>query len=325
LKKALITGIAGQDGSYLAELLLAKGYEVHGIELPLCDVKNVDGIRDRIHLHLGLIRQPEWLEMVLREVDPDECYHLAASSFVSYSPNDEDLILSNNILSTQQLFSALKQLIPKCKVFFASTAEMFGCASTSPQNEETSFNPKSIYGISKVSGYHLVKYYRRHHGLFSCSGVLYNHESPRRGEHFVTRKITKTAAKIKLGLVQKLYLGNLEAVRDWGYAPDYVKAMWLMLQQETPSDYVLATGVLHSVRDFVDITFRSLALDYRDFVEIDPCFYRDAELVPLCGDSSKAKSVLGWESRKSLEEIVAEMVDHDLSILNAGRTSVPAM
>ena len=320
MKRALISGIAGQDGSYLSELLLSKGYEVHGIELPLPEgtegkLSNIHHVGDRLHLHFGCLTDNDWSLSIVKKVNPDECYHLAASTFVSYSDAEEGSILANNILSTHSLLAALKQFSPKCKLFFAGSAEMFGDVKVSPQNEITSFNPRSVYGISKVAGHHLVKYYRQHHGLFSCSGIMYNHESPRRAEHFVTRKITTHVAKIKLGLENKLLLGNLDAVRDWRYAPDYVMAMWLMLQQEIPRDYVLATGKLHSVRDFVEVAFRCTALDYRDFVEIDSRFYRDVELVPLCGSPIKAERDIGWNPSKDFKEIVSEMVAHDLTNL----------
>ena len=321
MKKALITGIAGQDGSYLADLLLAKGYEVFGIELPTskgCEDKliNLQHADDHLHLYFGYFADEEWLLSVIEQIVPEECYHLAASTFVSYKVTEEEPILANNILSTHRLLAAIKKLSPKCKFFFAGSAEMFGDVQVSPQDETTSFRPRSIYGISKVAGHQLVKYYRQHHGLFSGTGIMYNHESPRRAEHFVTKKITTYAAKIKLGLENKLLLGNLDAVRDWGYAPDYVMAMWMMLQQEKPSDYVFATGKLHSVRDFVDSAFQSLDLDYRDYVEIDARFYRDVESVSLCGSSTKANRDFGWYSSKCFNEMVVEMVNHDLKNLD---------
>jgi GDPmannose 4,6-dehydratase len=322
LKKALITGIAGQDGSYLAELLLEKGYEVHGIELPVPAgeerrLDNLAQIRERLSLDFGSVADAAFMAGVIERVRPDECYHLAAASFVSYLFEEEAATLNNNLQSQHCLLATLKQLAPQCRLFFAGTSEMFGAVTASPQNEQTAFNPRSIYGISKVAGHHLLDYYRKQHGLLACTGILYNHESPRRGLQFVTRKITATAASISRGLEQKLYLGNLDAVRDWGSASDYVRAMWLMLQQDVPADYVIATGENRSVREFVDAAFRRVGLDYREYVEVDPRFYRETEPVALCGDCSRLEGELGWQRLKSFEEIVAEMVERDLVLLSA--------
>ena len=324
-KKALITGLAGQDGSYLAELLLAQGYEVHGmvrrvaIEDAEHKLKNVSHLLDRLTLHVASLDNVLSVIKIIKDVVPDECYHLAASSFVSYSFEDEISILNNNVNSTHYLLAAIKEFAPACRFYFAGTSEMFGLVDRAPQDEETPFNPRSIYGISKVAGYHLVKNYRQQYGMFACAGILYNHESPRRGYEFVTRKITSSAAKISLGLADKLYLGNLDAVRDWGYAPDYVRAMWLMLCQETPDDYVIATGVTRPVREFVECAFARVGLDYRDHVETDPRFYREAEKVALRGDSGKAAARLGWKNSKGFEEMVGEMVERDLRILQKER------
>lgn len=320
MKKALITGIGGQDGSYLAELLLAKGYEVHGIELPGIALPNLDGFEHRLQLYRGSLLEAGWLQEVVHQVAPQECYHLAASSFVSFRFEDEANILNNNVASTHNLLAALKSGAPDCRFFFAGTSEMFGTVAVSPQNEETPFRPRSVYGISKVTGHHLVAYYRQQHGLFACTGILYNHESPRRGQAFVTRKITSTAAKIKLGLESRLVLGNLESERDWGYAPDYVEGMWRMLQADMPGDYVLSSGRLHTVRELVAAAFAAVGLDYRECVEISPEFYREKETVPLCGDARKIRESLGWQARRSFAEMVAEMVAQDLDRLKgAGR------
>ena len=267
-KVALITGIAGQDGSYLAEFLLSKGYEVHGIVRRIAiedaehKLKNISHLLDKITLHTASLDNVLSLIKTVRDVSPDECYHLAASSFVSYSFEDEISILNNNVNSTHYLLAAIKEFSPQCRVYFAGTSEMFGTVTHSPQNEKTPFNPRSIYGISKVASYHLVKNYRELYELFACTGILYNHESPRRGYEFVTRKIVSAAVKIKLGLQEELILGNLDSCRDWGYAPDFVKVMWLMLQAATPDDYVVATGETHSVREFVETAFSCLDLDY---------------------------------------------------------------
>lgn len=318
-KKALITGIAGQDGSYLAELLLEKGYEVHGIELPVPEgeeqrLGNIEHIKEHLSVDFGSVADAAFLAGVIERVQPDECYHLAAASFVSYVFDEEAATLNNNIQSQHCLLATLKQVVPECRLFFAGTSEMFGAVTQSPQNEATPFNPRSIYGISKVAGHHLLDYYRKQHGLFACTGILYNHESPRRGLQFVTRKITASAARISRGLEQTLYLGNLDAVRDWGSASDYVRAMWLMLQQDVATDYVIASGENRSVREFVDAAFRRVGLDYRDYVEVDPRFYREAERISLCGDCSRLNKELGWKRLKSFDEIVTEMVDRDLSL-----------
>ena len=323
-KKALITGIAGQDGSYLAELLLAKGYEVHGIVRRIAiedsthKLKNITHLHDRLKLHVASLDNVLSLIKTIRAVMPDECYHLAASSFVSYSFEDEMSILNNNINATHYLLAAIKEFVPHCRFYYAGSSEMFGNVAHSPQDESTPFNPRAIYGVSKVAGYHLVQNYRSQYGMFACSGILYNHESPRRGYEFVTRKIVSSAVKIKLGLLDSLSLGNLDARRDWGYAPDYVQAMWLMLQADTPDDFVVATGETHTVREFVEIAFNCLGLDYRQYVKTDPQFFRPTELVELCGNAGKITTKLGWQRTRSLEEIIAEMVASELNLHGGG-------
>lgn len=320
VKKALITGIAGQDGSYLADLLLAKGYEVHGIVRRIAiedsahKLKNVSHIHNRLKLHVASLDNVLSLIKTIREVMPDECYHLAASSFVSYSFEDEMSILNNNINATHYLLAALKEFTPACRFYYAGSSEMFGMVDHSPQDERSPFNPRAIYGVSKVAGYHLVKNYRQQYDMFACSGILYNHESPRRGYEFVTRKIISSAARIKLGLQENVSLGNLDAYRDWGYAPDYVNAMWLMLQAETPDDYVVATGETHTVREFVETAFNTLGLDYEKYVKVDPKFYRPAEQIHLCGNPGKIQQQLGWKRTKSLQEIIEEMLSSELAI-----------
>ncbi len=319
-KKALITGVAGQDGSYLAELLLAKGYEVHGIDrrASIEDIghklKNISHLVERLHLHVASLDNVFSIIKAVKDIVPDECYHLAASSFVSYSFEDEISILNNNVNSTHYLLAALKEFAPRCRFYFAGTSEMFGNVTRSPQDENTPFNPRSIYGISKVSGYHLTSNYRRQYDMFACTGILYNHESPRRGYEFVTRKIVSSAVRIKLGLQESLVLGNLDAFRDWGYAPDYVNAMWLMLQADTPEDYVVASGETHSVREFVDTTFSYLGLDYRKFVRVDPQFFRPAEQVRLCGNPARIEERFKWRRTKGVAEIIAEMVENELAL-----------
>src|SRR5438552_4882567 len=328
-RKALITGITGQDGSYLAELLLAKGYEVHGLvrrvalEDPGHRLRRIEPIRDRTHLHAGSLESFPSVHKVLRTVEPDECYHLAAQSFVSYSFDDEFSTLQTNINGTHHVLAALKDIVPKCRVYFAGSSEMFGKVAEVPQTERTRFHPRSAYGISKVAGFDLTRNYREAYGLHASSGILYNHESPRRGYEFVTRKITSHAVRIKLGLARELPLGNLEAKRDWGHAREYVKAMWLMLQQPVPGDYVVATGENHSVRELAEMAFSYVGLDYSDYVTVDAGLFRPAEVDVLQGDASLARRVLGWKYELSFADLVREMVEEDLRIYRE-RRSAPA-
>jgi len=324
MKRALITGITGQDGSYLAEYLLEKGYEVHGIirrvamEDPEHRLWRLLHIRDRLHLHAASMESLPSIYRVFNSIVPDECYHLAAQSFVAYSFEDEFSTLNANINGTHHVLVALRDCAPRCRFYFAASSEMFGKADKVPQNEDTTFYPRSAYGISKVAGYHLTRNYREAYSLFACSGILYNHESPRRGFEFVTRKITSHAARIKLGMANELRLGNLEARRDWGHARDYVRAIWLMLQQDSPQDYVVATGEQHSVREFAEAAFSRLGLDYREYVRVDKEFLRPADVETLLGDASRAKSQLGWSCSVSFHDLVNEMVDADLHVLKTG-------
>jgi GDPmannose 4,6-dehydratase len=318
---ALITGITGQDGSYLAELLLAKGYEVHGIvrRVALEDHENrlqrLAAIRDSVVLHAGSLESFPSLHQIVRRVQPDECYHLAAQSFVSYSFDDEFSTLNSNINGTHFMLSAVKDAAPHCRFYFAGSSEMFGKVTEIPQVETTRFHPRSAYGISTVAGFDLTRNYREAYGIFACNGILFNHDSARRGHEFVTRKISFGAASIAAGKSSQLRLGNLDARRDWGHAPDYVEAMWLMLQQEIPDDYVVATGKSHSVRDFCDAAFACVGLDYRDYVVTDPQLYRPAEVDLLIGDATKAKEALGWTSHTSFEALVRLMVESDCRVL----------
>jgi GDPmannose 4,6-dehydratase len=318
MKKALITGITGQDGSYLSELLLEKGYEVHGIvrrvaiEHPQARMWRIRHLLDRIKIHSASMESYASIFDIVADVKPDECYHLAAQSFVSYSFEDEFSTINTNLNGTHYVLSAIKKQAPQCRFYFAASSEMFGNAAKSPQNEETPFHPRSAYGISKMAGFELTRNYREAYGLFALSGILFNHESPRRGGEFVTRKITSGAAKIKLGLDKELRLGNLDARRDWGHSRDYVQAMWLMLQQEQPDDFVIASGQAHSVKEFLDTAFSYLDLDYRKYLVVDQDLYRPSEVNVLQGDASKALQKLKWIPEATFENLVQEMVDGDM-------------
>ena len=318
---ALITGINGQDGSYLAELLLSKGYEVHGtIRRSSLESRekltNILLIENKIVLHPVMLDNHLSVYKLIQAVRPDECYHLAASSFVSYSFEDETSIIETNFNSTHYLLSCLRELTPDCRFYFAGSSEMIGNAVSAPQDETTPFQPRSIYGISKLASYHVVKNYRDHHGMFACTGITYNHESVRRGRAFVTRKVTTEVAKIALGKETYLELGNIDACRDWGYAPEYVEAMWLMLQNPAgPNDYVIATGQLHSVRELLQIAFASAGLEYESYVRLNKELFRPGEKVPLVGNAARIRRDLGWQPRISFEQMIKDMVRRDLQAL----------
>ncbi len=317
-KKALITGITGQDGSYLAEHLLDLGYEVHGLvrrvalEDPERRFGRIAHLLDKVILHAANLDSYASIFHVISRHDFDECYHLAAQSFVAESFIDGFSTMSTNINGTHYMLAALRELRPGCRFYFAGSSEMFGRVQEVPQKETTPLHPRSPYGISKVAGFHLTRNYREAYGMFCVSGILFNHEGPRRGFEFVTRKITSTVARIKLGLASELRLGNLEARRDWGHAADYVRAMHLMLQQPVADDYVVATGETHSVREFCELAFAEAGLDYRDYVKIDEQFCRPAEVDLLIGDASKAIRELGWQHTCTFPELVREMVRADL-------------
>jgi len=320
-KTALITGVTGQDGSYMAELLLSKGYRVFGIvrnnqlQGGLHGVPNLAPLLNHLEF-IGIdLESSASVHKLVTQVMPTEVYHFAAPSFVSYSLDEGLGLFNQSVAITFSLLSAVKDCSPSTKVYFSGTSELFGAAQTYPQNESTPFLPRSVYGIAKLASFHLVRNFREKHRLFATSGILYNHESPRRRKEFVTRKISAGVARIKIGLEKELFLGNLDAKRDWGYAPEYVEAMWKMMQLDSPVDLVLATGEVHTVREFVKLAFSHVDLNYEDFVRIDDRYFRPAESIPLVGDASLAKKLIGWKPKTDLKSIVGELVDADLASL----------
>ena len=323
-RRALITGVTGQDGSYLAELLIEKGYEVHGLRRRSSTFGTeriehlIFGDQPGLHLHYGDLSDGNGLMRLLREIRPQEVYNLAAQSHVRVSFDQPAYTADVTAVGTLRLLEAIRDVQDEfgeqIRFYQASSSEMFGKVVETPQKETTPFYPRSPYGVAKVYGHWITVNYRESYGMHASCGILFNHESPRRGETFVTRKITRAAARIKLGLQNKLFLGNLDAQRDWGFAGDYVEAMWLMLQQPEPDDYVVATNELYSVRDFCEQAFSRLGLDYRDHVEVDPRYYRPAEVDLLLGDSSKARTKLGWVPRTSFGQLVDMMVEGDLQL-----------
>ena len=328
MKKAFITGITGQDGSYLAEFLLEKGYAVHGL-IRRSSTFNTDRIdhlyRDfhdpqaRVYLHYGDLSVSGQLTDLLHDIQPDEIYHLGAQSHVRVSFDMPEYTGDVTGLGTLRLLEAIRRTGVKARFYQASSSEMFGAAPP-PQSELTPFQPQSPYAAAKVYAYYVVRNYRDAYGLFACNGILFNHESPRRGETFVTRKITRAATRIKLGLQDRLYLGNLEAKRDWGFAGDYVEAMWLILQQEGPDDFVIATGETHSVREFAERVFQKLDLDYQKYVVIDPKYFRPTEVDVLLGDSAKARRVLGWKPRVGFDQLIDMMIAADMEMSSKEKT-----
>jgi len=328
MKKALITGITGQDGSYLAEFLLSKGYEVHGL-IRRSSTFNTDRIdhlyKDfhdpdaRVYLYYGDLSVSGQLTDLLNTIRPDEVYHLGAQSHVRVSFDMPEYTGDVTGLGTLRILEAIRKTGVNAKFYQASSSEMFGAAPP-PQNELTPFQPQSPYAAAKVYSYYIVKNYRDAYKIFACNGILFNHESPRRGETFVTRKVTRAATQIKLGMRDKLYLGNLNAKRDWGYSGDYVEAMWLMLQQEAPDDFVIATGETHSVREFVEKVFEKLGLDYHQYVVIDPKYFRPTEVDVLLGDATKARKALGWKPRVSFDQLIDMMIEFDMELAKKEKT-----
>lgn len=328
MKRALITGVTGQDGSYLAEFLLNKGYEVHGIIRRSSTFntsriehlyKDPHELNNNFHLHYGDITDGVGISNIVRDLQPQEIYNLAAQSHVKVSFEMPDFTAQVDAVGTIRLLEAIRAANIETKFYQASTSELFG-STPPPQSELSRFAPQSPYAAAKLYSYWVVRNYRDAYGLHATNGILFNHESPRRGETFVTRKITMAAAKIKLGMQSKLYLGNLNAIRDWGFAPEYVESMWLMLQQEKSDDYVVATGIGASVRDFCDAAFSSLDLDYREFVETEDRYIRPTEVDALIGDPSKAEQALGWKAKVHWKELAQMMVDHDLQFIRKGHT-----
>ena len=319
-KRSLITGITGQDGSYLADLLLEKGYEVYGMvrRSSVERFERVEHIKDRLHLIQGDLTDQSSLDEAIKEVQPDEIYNLAAQSFVPTSWNQPTLTAEVTAVGATRLLEAIRKHKPDTKYYQASSSEMFGKVREVPQNEDTPFYPRSPYGVAKVYAHYITVNYRESYNLFAASGILFNHESPRRGLEFVTRKVTDAVARIKLGMAKELRMGNLDAKRDWGYAGDYVKAMWLMLQQASPEDYVIATGKTHSVKDLLEVAFDCAGLNWEGYVVVDPKFMRPAEVDLLIGDPSKAKRNIGWEPEVSFEELIRMMVEADLKRLGKG-------
>ena|ERR1700693_2910919 len=325
MKKALITGITGQDGSYLAELLLEKGYKVTGMirRSSTDNLERITHLRDKLHLLYGDLSDASSLDEAVRKSEPDEIYNLAAQSFVTASWNLPLLTGDVDALGVTRLLESVRRIRPGARFYQASSSEMFGKVQTVPQSESTPFYPRSPYGVSKVYGHYITVNYRESYNLFACSGILFNHESPRRGLEFVTRKVSMGVAKIKLGLEKDLKLGNLDAKRDWGFAGDYVKAMWLMLQQDQPDDYVIATGKTHSIKELVQVAFETVGLKWEDYVSIDPNLFRPAEVDLLIGDPSKAVKNLRWNHEVSFEQLIKMMVASDLKLLRE-KNSVPS-
>ena len=313
-KIAVITGIGGQDGSYLAELLLKKKYKIYGILNPKkkINLKNLESIQKSIFFKKIDINNSKKIRTLIQEIKPNEFYHLAAQSFVNYKFEDEFFKLNPNINGTHYILSSIKKYSPNTKFYFAASSELFGNPIESPQNEKTKFNPRSAYGISKVTGYHLTKNYREAYNLFACSGILFNHESPRRNIEFVTRKITYNLALILKNKKKKIELGNINAKRDWGHAKDYVEAMWKMLQQKKPQDFVIGSGKIHTVKDFIKLAFKRVDLNYKKYVKIDKKLFRNKENSILRADFSKAKKILKWKPKYSFKQLVNEMVDSDI-------------
>lgn len=316
MKKAIITGITGQDGSYLAELLLLKNYQVFGaIKRDSKNLNNIKHLLDKIELVEYLLDDEKNSENLIKKIQPDEFYHLAGSSFVDYNQDNQNLILKNNVNSTKFLLEAIKNYAQKCRFFLAGSSEMFGLSNESPQNENSIFNPQNIYGISKLKAFDLVKNYRENYKIFACCGILYNHESPRRNPIFLTRKISQTVAKIHLGIEDKIELGDIEASRDFGYAKEYVEAIFLILQNSQAVDYIVSSGKIYKIKDILKIAFEYVNLDYKNFLKINPDFIRPSPKIQLFGNNSKIKKELNWQPQTDFKKIIYEMIENDIVLL----------
>lgn len=316
MKKALITGISGQDGSYLAEFLLSKNYQIFGaLNKDSKNLQNIEHLVNKIELVEYALNDSKITEDLIKKIQPDDCYHLAGSSFVDYSKDNQDSILNNNVNSTNFLLESIKNNASNCRFFLAGSSEMFGLSNESPQNENSIFNPQNIYGISKLKAFDLVKNYRQNYKIFSCCGILYNHESPRRNPIFLTRKISQSVARIHLKIDDKIELGDIESARDFGYAKDYVEAMFLMLQNSQATDYIISSGNVYKIKDIIKIAFDYVNLDYKNFIKINPKFIRPSPQMQLFGDNSKIKKELNWQPQTDIKKIIYEMIENDIVLI----------
>ena len=316
MKKALITGVSGQDGSYLAEFLLSKNYQIFGaLNKDSKNLQNIEHLVNKIELVEYALNDSKITEDLIKKIQPDECYHLAGSSFVDYSKDNQDSILNNNVNSTNFLLESIKNYASNCRFFLAGSSEMFGLSNESPQNENSLFNPQNIYGISKLKAFDLVKNYRQNYKIFACCGILYNHESPRRNPIFLTRKISQSVARIHLGIDDQIELGDIESARDFGYAKDYVEAMFLMLQNSQATDYIISSGNVYKIKDIIKIAFDYVNLDYKNFIKINPKFIRPSPKIQLFGNNSKIKKDLNWQPQTDIKKIIYEMIENDIVLI----------
>ena len=316
MKKALITGVSGQDGSYLAEFLLSKNYQIFGsLNKDSKNLQNIEHLVNKIELVEYALNDSKITEDLIKKIQPDECYHLAGSSFVDYSKDNQDSILNNNVNSTNFLLESIKNYASNCRFFLAGSSEMFGLSNESPQSENSLFNPQNIYGISKLKAFDLVKNYRQNYKIFACCGILYNHESPRRNPIFLTRKISQSVARIHLGIDDQIELGDIESARDFGYAKDYVEAMFLMLQNSQATDYVISSGNVYKIKDIIKIAFDYVNLDYKNFIKINPKFIRPSPQIQLFGNNSKIKKDLNWQPQTDIKKIIYEMIENDIVLI----------
>jgi len=318
MKKALITGISGQDGSYLAEFLLSKNYQIFGaLNKDSKNLQNIEHLVNKIELVEYALNDSKITEDLIKKIQPDECYHLAGSSFVDYSKDNQDSILNNNVNSTNFLLESIKNYASNCRFFLAGSSEMFGLSNESPQSDNSLFNPQNIYGISKLKAFDLVKNYRHNYKIFACCGILYNHESPRRNPIFLTRKISQSVARIHLKIDNQIELGDIESARDFGYAKDYVEAMFLMLQNSQATDYVISSGNVYKIKDIIKIAFDYVNLDYKKFIKINPKFIRPSPQIQLFGDNSKIKKELNWQPQTDIKKIIYEMIENDIVLIKS--------